>query len=184
MVSTTPWIVQLGVEVAPHASRRCDSSCDRPSSAKNSHCSGTSTRCRRGQRVYCQQVERRRAVDQDVGEAARIIGQRRRQAADSVAQPEAAVPLVGDLQLDAEQVEGRRGEPQPRHRRRQDRVGERGTRRPARRKVESLRSLRSMPSPVEALPCGSISMTSTRSPIAASAVPRLMAVVVLPTPPF
>src|SRR3989304_1732954 len=41
-----------------------------------------------------------------------------------------------------------------------------------------------MPSPVEALPCGSRSMTSTRSPIAASAVPRLIAVVVLPTPPF
>src|SRR5689334_661859 len=41
-----------------------------------------------------------------------------------------------------------------------------------------------MPSPVEALPCGSMSMTSVGSPTAASAVPRLMAVVVLPTPPF
>src|SRR5712691_3524129 len=41
-----------------------------------------------------------------------------------------------------------------------------------------------MPRPVEALPCGSRSMMSTRSPIAASAVPRLIAVVVLPTPPF
>src|SRR5438105_1090382 len=41
-----------------------------------------------------------------------------------------------------------------------------------------------MPRPVEALPCGSRSTISTRSPIAASAVPRLMAVVVLPTPPF
>src|SRR5919204_3745540 len=41
-----------------------------------------------------------------------------------------------------------------------------------------------MPSPVEALPCGSRSTMSTRSPIAASAVPRLIAVVVLPTPPF
>src|SRR5262249_50237777 len=41
-----------------------------------------------------------------------------------------------------------------------------------------------MPNPVEALPCGSRSMISTRSPIAASAVPRLIAVVVLPTPPF
>ena len=41
-----------------------------------------------------------------------------------------------------------------------------------------------MPSPVEALPCGSRSMISTSSPIAARAVPRLMAVVVLPTPPF
>src|SRR5579863_103610 len=41
-----------------------------------------------------------------------------------------------------------------------------------------------MPRPVEALPCGSRSMISTSSPMAASAVPRLIAVVVLPTPPF
>src|SRR3977135_1401899 len=41
-----------------------------------------------------------------------------------------------------------------------------------------------MPSPVDALPCGSRSTISTFSPIAASAVPRLIAVVVLPTPPL
>src|SRR5260221_11500554 len=41
-----------------------------------------------------------------------------------------------------------------------------------------------MPSPVLALPCGSKSMTRTRFPTAASAVARLTAVVVLPTPPF
>src|SRR5690606_25968268 len=41
-----------------------------------------------------------------------------------------------------------------------------------------------MPSPVLALPWGSRSTISTRSPIAASAVARLIAVVVLPTPPF
>src|SRR5436189_4995520 len=41
-----------------------------------------------------------------------------------------------------------------------------------------------MPRPVEALPCGSESISSTCSPTAASAVPRLIAVVVLPTPPF
>src|SRR5919198_607685 len=41
-----------------------------------------------------------------------------------------------------------------------------------------------MPRPVDALPCGSRSMMSTCSPIAASAVPRLIAVVVFPTPPF
>src|SRR5262245_9975807 len=50
--------------------------------------------------------------------------------------------------------------------------------------MEKRRLLRSMPRPVEALPCGSRSMISTCSPIAASAVPRLIAVVVLPTPPF
>src|SRR5271168_435263 len=41
-----------------------------------------------------------------------------------------------------------------------------------------------MPRPVDALPCGSRSTISTFSPTAASAVPRLIAVVVLPTPPF
>src|SRR5580700_7454324 len=43
---------------------------------------------------------------------------------------------------------------------------------------------RLIPSPVEALPCGSRSSSSTRSPTAARAVARLIAVVVLPTPPF
>src|SRR5665647_3221344 len=40
-----------------------------------------------------------------------------------------------------------------------------------------------MPSPAEALPCGSRSTISTRSPIAANAVPSLIAVLRLPTPP-
>src|SRR5690606_12615671 len=42
----------------------------------------------------------------------------------------------------------------------------------------------SMPSPVEALPCGSRSTSRTLSPSSASAAERLIAVVVLPTPPF
>src|SRR3954453_3831456 len=41
-----------------------------------------------------------------------------------------------------------------------------------------------MPRPVLALPCESRSTISTERPLAASAVPRLIAVVVLPTPPF
>src|SRR4051812_10714 len=48
----------------------------------------------------------------------------------------------------------------------------------------TLRSARPTPRPVEAFPCGSESISSTRSPTAARAVPRLIAVVVLPTPPF
>src|SRR5271156_500472 len=42
----------------------------------------------------------------------------------------------------------------------------------------------STPRPVEALPWGSLSIRSTLSPIAVRAVARLIAVVVLPTPPF
>src|SRR6187455_1032763 len=41
-----------------------------------------------------------------------------------------------------------------------------------------------MPKAVEALPCGSRSINKTFSPTAARAVARLIAVVVLPTPPF
>ena len=42
----------------------------------------------------------------------------------------------------------------------------------------------SMPQPVVALPCGSISISSTRRRMAAKDAARLTAVVVLPTPPF
>src|SRR5215213_10692867 len=41
-----------------------------------------------------------------------------------------------------------------------------------------------MPSPLVAFPCGSVSMTSVRFSATARQAPRLMAVVVLPTPPF
>ena len=51
-------------------------------------------------------------------------------------------------------------------------------------KLVTGRASSATPTPVEALPCGSRSRISTFSPTAASAVPRLMAVVVLPTPPF
>ena len=40
MVSTMPWIDKLGLSVVRTCSTVC-SNCDRPSSAKNSHCSGT-----------------------------------------------------------------------------------------------------------------------------------------------
>ena len=42
MVSTMPWIDRFGFSVARTCSTVC-SNCDRPSSAKNSHCSGTTT---------------------------------------------------------------------------------------------------------------------------------------------
>src|SRR4030067_3831694 len=41
-----------------------------------------------------------------------------------------------------------------------------------------------MPSRLDGLPCGSMSMTRTRRLSCAMQEPRLMAVVVLPTPPF
>jgi len=42
----------------------------------------------------------------------------------------------------------------------------------------------SIPTAVEAFPCGSLSISSTRSPPEASAAARFTAVVVFPTPPF
>src|SRR6266702_1779877 len=41
-----------------------------------------------------------------------------------------------------------------------------------------------MPRPTDSAPCGSKSTSSTRRPCSASAAPRLIVVVVLPTPPF
>ena len=41
-----------------------------------------------------------------------------------------------------------------------------------------------IPSPTDSAPCGSKSTSSTLRPCSASAAPRLMVVVVLPTPPF
>ena len=40
------------------------------------------------------------------------------------------------------------------------------------------------PRPTDSAPCGSKSTSSTRRPYSASAAPRLMVDVVLPTPPF
>ena len=45
-------------------------------------------------------------------------------------------------------------------------------------------SCAAMPSPADSAPCGSRSTSSTRRPYSASAAPRLMVDVVLPTPPF
>ena len=42
----------------------------------------------------------------------------------------------------------------------------------------------STPQPIVALPCGSLSISSTRRWVAASEAARFTAVVVLPTPPF
>src|SRR3954464_4206378 len=41
-----------------------------------------------------------------------------------------------------------------------------------------------MPRPTDSAPCGSKSTSSTRRPYSASAAPRLIVDVVLPTPPF
>ena len=129
-----------------------------------------------------EQIQRRRTIDQHVAEI-RCTGRERVQRRERVAQAEGAVARLADFELEPGEIERRRREMQPRDRGRDDRIAQR---RLAGQNVvgRERRLRRSMPRPVEALPCGSRSMISTSSPIAASAVPRLMAVVVLPTPPF
>ncbi len=63
-------------------------------------------------------------------------------------------------------------------------VGERRRPRPAPRTAPGVPARWSIPSAVDALPCGSLSSTSTCSPACASAAARLTVEVVLPTPPF
>ena len=140
-------------------------------------------RVRRRHRVDGEQVERRRAVDQHVG----VVAVRRRRWC-SAPRSRRAAGTRGRASCRA-RARGRRdpwsrarcaaAAPRSRPPRRAA-----APRRSARRRSRQLRLRRSMPRPVEALPCGSRSTISTRSPIAASAVPRLIAVVVLPTPPF
>ena len=50
--------------------------------------------------------------------------------------------------------------------------------------IDALTVLRLMPTPAVRFACGSMSMSRTRRPSSASAPARLIAVVVLPTPPF
>ena len=66
MVSTTPWISSSGLRLARTRSM-VRISWVRPSRAKNSHCSGTSTASAAVMALTVRQVQRRRAVDQHVG---------------------------------------------------------------------------------------------------------------------
>ena len=139
----------------------------------------------RRQGIDRQQIERRRTIHQDIGDP---IAVRQRapagQSVQRVAQPKIALLLIGNRQFHAQQIKGGRRNVQPWHGSGPDRGIKRALSPIITSKVEMVRCLRSMPKPVEALPCGSRSMIRTVSPIAAKAVPRLIAVVVLPTPPF
>ena len=176
-----PWIDELRIEPCPHPFHRRENlaqALEREELALQRH----EHRVARGHGVDGQKIERRRTVDEDVGVGgfARLHRQRRHR----LAQPKVPVGHARDLQLDAEQIERRRHDVEARHRGLARRPPQATLRRPARRRSKARSALRSTPSPVEALPCGSMSTISTVSPIAASAVPRLIAVVVLPTPPF
>ncbi len=83
------------------------------------------------------------------------------------AQAIGAILLLADFKLQTGQVHGRWRDVQLRHRSGDHRVAHRRLGRSSRHRSRSRRALRSMPRPVEALPCGSRSTISTCSPIAA-----------------
>ena len=140
------------------------------------------------QRVQGQQAERRRAVDEDVVEA--VLAGLRRGAdpgvgGERLAQPALPGHHADQLDLRAGQVDRRRHHVQVLD------VGgtalttsASGMPSTSTSYVDGSPRWCSTPSAVEALPWGSRSMTSTRSPCWASAAAMFTAVVVLPTPPF
>ena len=130
----------------------------------------------RDQRVDGQQAEGRRAVDDDVLELAVQRG-------EFVLQLERRVELADQPRFELGQRDAGRRDRQVGLARRQDDVGE----------VDSLSTktsymlfsaARMSMYDMLLLPCGSRSMSSVGLPRMARAAARLMAVVVLPTPPF
>ena len=72
-----------------------------------------------------QEVQRRRAVDQDIGIVSVATRLLVAACGESLPKPESAVGLLRDLELDTEKVERRRGDRHPRHGRRNGGLGER-----------------------------------------------------------
>ena len=130
------------------------------------------------QRVDRQQAERGRAVDEDVVELPRVARRWPGRAGTRGPPPRPA------------RSPRRRGRSWPARTRGSGCPRPPGPPRPAARCRSGSRRRPGTPawcgtfSPVEALPCGSRSTTSTRLPCRASATARLTVVVVLPTPPF
>ncbi len=146
---------------------------------------GHQHRVDRDQRVQRDQPERRRAIHQHrvpalAGRPVRIVARSRQRLLEAMLAP-----------LHVDQLDLRTRQ---RHRGRHDREArDSAWGRTASSIVASPAGIRrrpandrraACPDPSRAFPCGSRSISSTFSPTAASAVARLIAVVVLPTPPF
>ena len=178
MVSATPRICSSGIEGQADALDRLEKLAEpleREELALQRH-----EQVPRGhQGIDRQQAERRRAVDQ-----ADVPAARRHSVRAPCSSRCARSSRRDELDLGAGQVHRRRQQVEPRHARGDRRSRPRRHCRSARRSSTARGRAWPTPSPVDALPCGSRSISSTFQPIAASAVARLIAVVVLPTPPF
>ena len=133
MVSTMPWIDELGIERRLHlldGLQQLRQAFEREELALQRH----QDRVRRRHRVDGEQVERRRTIDQHIGEVAgagELAGVERR---ERVAQPEGAVARLADFELEAGEIERRRRDRKPRHRGRRRRRRAASLRRSARRR--------------------------------------------------
>ena len=117
-----PWMVRSGIERGAHlldGLQQLRQAFEREELALQRH----QDRVRRRHRIDGDEIERGRAVDQHVG----VLDCRRRDAVERgerVAQPEGAVALVRDLELEAREVHGGGHDVEPRHRGLQDRVAD------------------------------------------------------------
>ncbi len=133
-------------------------------------------RIRRRKRIEREQAERRRAID----EADIVIGM----AGQRLAQTAGAIFEIDQFDLRAAQIDRRRDNIEAGNRSRHDRLGKCRFTHQHIVAGQFARCEAAIPMPVEALPCGSRSISKVLQPVAAMAVAMLIAVVVLPTPPF
>ena len=128
-----------------------------PPSAKNSHCSGTSS-------ASAATIALIVSRPSDGGQSISTTSHRGRRCAATAVQPVRALVEFDQFDLGARQIDRRRDDVEPRHARRDHGFVER---RFADQQVvarPSALGLRPMPRPVDALPCGSRSISSTREP--------------------
>ena len=130
---------------------------------------------RGGEAVDGEESERRRRVDEDV---VVVAGDRLEHALEVVL----AADGIAQLDLGADEIDRRRREKERRDLGRPDDVAERHVL--DEHVVHRRASASVTPRPEVAFACGSRSTRRTRRSQAATEAPRLMAVVVLPTPPF
>ena len=132
---------------------------------------------RRHEGVHGENAERRRAVDEDELVVVEL-------SVEGLSEDDVAAVDVDQLGHGAGEVGARRDEVEPGHGGRHGDLAPPPPRRPAPRTSDRPGSTSRTPSPADAFACGSRSTSRTRTPASARQAARLIAVVVLPTPPF
>ena len=155
-------------------------SCESPSSAKNSPCSGTRTECAATIALTVSRLKRRRAVDQDIVEArsARLAGSR------SASCSRKLRFSLETSSISAERDRSSPGRSDSPSMRVFDRTSSSGSPRAADRRWSAARIAARCQARSRHCPADRDRRAAPACPISASAAPRLIAVVVLPTPPF